>query len=176
MKTIIFLISLMLIPGISVYSKTNPVSSNKSENLDLEKFARQIYDLYQTDEVPAKKERLVSKKLMEIIGKTYTMKVTTSDSIVYNKKDDKTSVKSKEIYYSDNKKGYIGIFVIFEKQTDELLMTTSPDKEMSITGNVTDVIVMGYFKNDMFNKVYTPIKDFDDSGTTIQQIVIKVQM
>jgi hypothetical protein len=176
MKTLILLISFMLISSISTYSKTNPVPGSKSENLDLEKFAKQVYDLYQTDEVPAKKERLVSKKLMEIIGKSYTMKVTTSDSIAYNKKDDKTSIKSKEIYYSDNQKGYMGIFVIFEKQTDELLMTTSPDKEMSISGTVTDIIVTGYFKNDMFNKVYTPFKEFDDSGTIIQQIVIKVQM
>lgn len=166
----------MLISCISTYSKTNPVCSNKSENLDLEKFARQVYDLYQTDEVPAKKERLVSKKLMEIIGKVYTMKVTTSDSIVYHKKDDKTSIKSKEIYYSDNQKGYMGIFVVFEKQTDELLMTSSPNTEMTITGTVTDIIVTGYFKNDMFNKVNTPIKEFEDSGTTIQQIIIKVQM
>lgn len=165
-----------IISAFLVYSSQANNNSSYAAVLDLEKFVKQVYDIYQTDEVAAKKERLVNKKLSELIGQSYTMKVTTSDSIVYDKKEDKTSIKSQEIYYSDNMKGYMGIFVLFSKKSDELLMTTSPNKEMTITGTVTDVIVTGFFKNDMFNKVYTPLKEFDDSGTTIQQIVLKVEM
>ncbi|RPI15330.1 MAG: hypothetical protein EHM58_14305 [Ignavibacteriae bacterium] len=175
MKTITFIIIAFIMTG-AVQAGTGVKTLSPSAVLDLEKFARQVYDIYQTDEVAAKKERLVNKKLSELIGQTYTMKVTTTDSIRYDKKEDKTSIKSKEIYYSDNQKGYMGIFVIFEKKGDELLMTSSPDKDMTINGKVNDVIITGYFKNDMFNKVYTSLKDFDDSGTTIQQIILRVEI
>jgi hypothetical protein len=175
MKTIITLITVLILTGAS-FAGNDINFFSLSAVLDLEKFAKQVYDLYQTDEVAVKKERLVNKKLTEVIGQTYTMKVTTSDSIAYDKKANKTTIKSREIYYSDNQKGYMGIFVIFDKQGDDLLMSTSPDKEMNITGRVTDVVVTGYFKNDMYSKVFTPLKEFDDSGTTIQQIVLRVEM
>jgi hypothetical protein len=175
MKSILIIITGLFIT-YSIHASQGTVNFSHSAVLDLEKFVRQVYDLYQTDEVAAKKERLVNKKLSELIDQTYTMKVTTTDSIKYDKKEDRTSIKSQEIYYSDNKKGYMGLFVLFSKAGDELLMTSSPNKEMSITGKVTDIIVTGYFKNDMFNQVYTPLKEFDDSGTTIQQIILKVEI
>jgi hypothetical protein len=55
-------------------------------------------------------------------------------------------------------------------------MSTSPDKEMSISGTVTDVLVTGYIKNNLNEKAYTSIKEFDDKGTIIQQVIIKIQM
>ena len=151
-------------------------SLNISGSLDLDKFCRQIYDLYSTDEVQAKKEVLVYKKLNELIGTTQTVKFTASDSIVYDRKQDMSSIKSKEVYYADAKTGYFGIFIIASKKGDDLLMNTSPDKEMTITGTITDILVMGYIKNNKNEKTYTSLKDFDDKGTVIQQIILKIEM
>jgi len=151
--------------------------SNINSTLDLEKFAKDVYNLYQTEEVPAKKERLVYKKLNDLISETaYTMKITCSDSIAYDKKEDKSVIKSKEIYHADTELGYFGVFVIAEKKGDELLMNSSPDKEMTITGKITDIIVVSYRKGANFIKTRTPLKEFDDSGTIIQQVILKVQM
>lgn len=55
-------------------------------------------------------------------------------------------------------------------------MSTSPDKEISVSGTVSDVLVVGYIKDHLNNTAYTPIKDFDDKGTIIQQIIIKIDM
>ena len=55
-------------------------------------------------------------------------------------------------------------------------MSTSPDKDMTISGTITDVLVVGYIKNNLNGKAYTSLKDFDDKGTIIQQIIIKVDM
>lgn len=147
-----------------------------SGKLDLEAFVKQVYDIYQKDDIPLKKERLVYKKLNDLISQTYTMKITCSDSIAYDKKEDKTTIKSREVYYHDQKTGYFGVFVIVEKKGDDLLMTSSPDKEMTITGMITDLLVVHYKKGNDFINTYTPLKDFDDAGTVIQQIILKVQM
>jgi len=147
-----------------------------SGKLDLEAFVKQVYDIYQRDEVAVKKERLVHKKLNDLISQTYTMKITCSDSIAYDRKEDRTTIKSKEVYYHDQKTGYFGVFVIAEKKGDDLLMTSSPEKEMTITGRIDDVIVIHYKKGENFVRCYTPLKEFDDSGTVIQQIILKVTM
>jgi len=104
------------------------------------------------------------------------VKITTTDSITYDRKEDKTSLKSKEVFTSDNKTGYFGIFIIATQKGDALLMSTSPDKDMTISGTVSDILVVGYIKNNLNGKAYTSIKDFDDKGTIIQQIIIKVDM
>lgn len=104
------------------------------------------------------------------------MKITCSDSIVYDKKEDKTTIKSKEVYVADSKTGYFGIFVIAVQSGDALLMNSTPDKDISVTGKITDIFVISYIKNKVNNRCCTPLKDFDDSGTIIQQVVFKVQM
>lgn len=144
-------------------------------NINLEKFVKEVYDLYKTDEVPVKQERLVYKKITELMTGTQTMKITCSDSIAYDKKNDVTTIKAKEIYYADNMNGYFGIYVIYMKKSDELLMTTSPDMEITISGTVSDILVTLYRKGLDFFKCRTPIKEFDDSGTVIQQITLIVQ-
>jgi len=160
-----------------------PVSMNAGDRiklsgtLDLKKFAEDILEIYQSSEVPVKKERMVYKKLNELTtGASYTMKITCSDSIVYDKKEDKTTIKSKEIYTADAKTGYFGIFVIAQQSGDALLMSSTPDKDASITGKITEVIVISYIKNNVNNKSYTSLKDLDDSGAVIQQVILKVQM
>jgi len=55
-------------------------------------------------------------------------------------------------------------------------MSTSPDKDMTISGTVSDILVVGYIKNNLNGSAYTSLKDFDDKGTIIQQIIIKVDM
>jgi hypothetical protein len=144
--------------------------------LDLEGLCKKMYAIYDSDEVAAKKEVLAYKKLNELIGQTYTIKITTTDSISYDKKEDVSRLKSKEVYTSDAKTGYFGVFVIVSQKGDQLLMSTSPDKEMSITGTVKDVLVVGYIKNNTNQKAYTPIKEFDDKGTIIQQVILVVEM
>ncbi|MCC6865990.1 MAG: hypothetical protein IT280_07490 [Ignavibacteria bacterium] len=148
----------------------------KAGTIDLEKLCSEMYNIYDSDELPAKKEVLAYKKLNSLIGTSVSIKITTSDSITYDRKEDKTSLKSKEVYTSDNKTGYFGIFVIAVQKGDNLLMSTSPDKEMTVSGTVSDILVTGYIKNNLNNKSYTSIKDFDDKGTIIQQIIIKVDM
>jgi hypothetical protein len=144
--------------------------------LDIEKFCYAVYNLYKTDEVQPKKELLVYKKINELIGTTQTMNITCSDSITYDKKLDNSTVKSKEIYSSDATTGYFGVFVIAVKKGDDLLMNLTPDKETSITGKITDIIVIEYVKNNVDQKCYTPLKDFDDKGTIIQKVIFKVEV
>lgn len=147
-----------------------------SGGLDLEKLCDEMYKIYDSDELPAKKEVLAYKKLNSLIGTSISVKITTTDSITYDRKEDKTSLKSKEVFTSDNKTGYFGIFVIATQKGDALLMSTSPDKDMTISGTVSDILVVGYIKNNLNGKAYTSLKDFDDKGTIIQQIIIKVDM
>lgn len=147
-----------------------------SGSLDLEKLCDEMYKIYDSDELPAKKEVLAYKKLNSLIGTSISVKVTTTDSITYDRKEDKTSLKSKEVFTSDNKTGYFGIFIIATQKGDALLMSTSPDKDMTISGTVSDILVVGYIKNNLNGKAYTSLKDFDDKGTIIQQIIIKVDM
>lgn len=165
----------LFITPVFLFLNTGNMSYSKTvASIDLEKFVSAVYDLYQTDEVPAKQERLVYKKITETLSGSLTTRITCSDSIAYNKKEDMSTVKAKEIYYADNKNGYFGIHVIFHQKGDALLMNTSPDKEITISGTVTDIIVTLYRKGLDFFKCRTPIKDFDDSGTVIQQIILVV--
>lgn len=143
---------------------------------DLEGLCNQMYKIYDSDEVAAKKEVLAYKKLNELIGQQVTVKITTTDSITYDRKEDVSKIKSKEVYTSDAKTGYFGVFVLAVQKGDNLLMSTSPDKEMSVTGKITDVIVTGYIKNNVNNKAYTSLKDFDDKGTVIQQVILRIEM
>ncbi|MGA2669611.1 MAG: hypothetical protein ABSF32_11975, partial [Ignavibacteria bacterium] len=106
---------------------------------------------------------------------SYTMKITCSDSIAYDKKEDRTTIKSREVYHDDNKNGYFGIFVIVSKSGDDLLMSSTPDKEITISGVVTEILVLQYRKGMDYFKCRTSLKDFDDTGTIIQQILIRVQ-
>lgn len=143
-------------------------------SLDLENLCKSIYNIYASDEVSAKKEVLVYKKLNEMIGQSYTIKITTTDSINYDRKNDITSVKSEEVHWSDATTGYFGVIVLATQAGDKLLMTTSPGKEISITGKVSDIIITQYMKNNINQKAYTSLKEFDDKGTIIQQVVIKL--
>jgi hypothetical protein len=145
-------------------------------NLDLEGLCKKMYAIYDSEEVAAKKEVLAYKKLNELIGQTYTMKITTTDSISYDRKDDVSKLKSKEVYTSDAKTGYFGVFVLAVQKGDQLLMSTSPDKEMSVTGTIKDIIVVSYIKNNTNQKAYTSLKEFDDKGTIIQQVILIVEM
>ncbi|HEY3249611.1 MAG TPA: hypothetical protein VGK25_00700 [Ignavibacteria bacterium] len=145
-------------------------------SLDLENLCKSIYNIYASEEVQAKKEVLVYKKLNELIGQSYTIKITTTDSINYDRKTDMTSVKSEEVYWSDAKTGYFGAFVVATQAGDKLLMTTSPGKEMSVTGKISDILVTQYMKNNVNQKAYTSLKDFDDKGTVIQQVILKLEM
>lgn len=168
--TLVFILNLNITPYNS-----QTVYANPSGSIDLEKFVKQVYDLYQTDEVPVKKERMVYKKITETLSGSLTTKITCSDSIAYNKKEDITTIKSKEIYYADNMNGYFGIYIIFHQKGDALLMSTSPDKEITISGTAGEILVTLYRKGLDFFKCRTPIKEFDDSGTVIQQIILTVQ-
>lgn len=145
-------------------------------SLDLESLCKQMYKIYDSDEVAAKKEVLAYKKLNELFGQSVTVKITTTDSISYDRKEDKSMIKSKEVYTSDAKTGYFGVFVLATQKGDNLLLSTSPDKEMSISGVISDVIVVGYIKNNVNQKGYTSLKEFDDKGTVIQQIILKIDM
>lgn len=173
----IFIMFFLLQADLSLGQKGTENSSYKvtSSNLDLSKFVDQVYDLYQTDEVPAKKERLVNKKLSELLSNSFTMLITCSDSIAYDKKENKTTIKSREVYHADNKNGYFGVFVIVQKSGDDLLLNSSPDKEITISGTVTDMLVISYRKGMDWFKCRTPLNEFDDTGTIIQQIILKVQ-
>ena len=170
-----FLIFAILLTLLFPLYGTQTAYCNTSGNIDLEKFVREVYDLYQTEEVPVKQERLVYKKLTALLEGTQSMKITCSDSIAYDKKNDITTIKSREVYYADNKNGYFGVVVIFQQHSDALLMSTSPDKEITISGSVTDILVTLYRKGLDFFKCRTPIKEFDDSGTVIQQIILLMQ-
>jgi len=147
-----------------------------SGSIDLDKLCDEMYKIYDSDELPAKKEVLAYKKLNSLIGTSISVKITTTDSITYDRKEDKTNLKSKEVFTSDNKTGYFGIFILATQKGDALLMSTSPDKEMTISGTVSDILVVGYIKNNLNGSAYTSLKDFDDKGTIIQQIIIKVDM
>ena len=175
-KTILTIIFLTAMTAFNSNSGTISEPKKYSVALDLDNLCKQIYDLYSTEEVAAKKEVLVYKKLNELIGTSQTVKFITTDSIVYDRKSDLTSIKSKEIYYADNKTGYFGVFIIVSKKGDDLLMNSSPDKEMTATGKITDLIVVSYIKNNKNEKAYTSLKDFDDKGTVIQQIILKIEM
>lgn len=147
-----------------------------SGSFDLDKLCEEMYKIYDSDELPAKKENLAYKKLNGLIGTSVSVKITTTDSITYDRKEDVTNLKSKEVFTSDNKTGYFGVFVIATQKGDGLLMSTSPDKEMTISGKITDILVTGYIKNNLNGKAYTSLKDFDDKGTIIQQVIIKIEM
>jgi hypothetical protein len=166
MKYFIYSLVLVLVFSISSFAGS----------LDLEKLCEEMYKIYDSDELPAKKEVLAYKKLNSLIGTSVSVKITTTDSITYDRKEDKTNLKSKEVFTSDNKTGYFGVFIIATQKGDALLMSTSPDKEMTISGTVSDILIVGYIKNNLNGKAYTSIKDFDDKGTIIQQIIIKVDM
>ncbi len=150
------------------------IKAAHTQTFNTEKFCEEIVDLYKTEEVAAKKERLVYKKINELIGTSKTFKFICSDSIVYDKKEDKSVVKSRESFYADAKTGYFGIFFIVSKNTDELLMKTTPDKELSISGKIIDIVVIGFNKDGLNKKTYTPLKDFEDGGTIITQVIFKV--
>jgi hypothetical protein len=176
MKYSLYITIILFLFTTQTFSAAKIKTINPNATLDLKKFCEQVYDLYQLEDLPQKKERLVYKKLNELISETtHSMKITCSDSIVYNKKEDNTTVKSKEIYYADNKTGYFGIYVIFTKKGDDLLMNTSPDKEITVSGKITEMLVIQYSKNDLYTKCRTPLKDFDDAGTVIKQIILIVQ-
>ena len=163
--------SILLLVFVFLFS-----GSTYSGSFDLDKLCDEMYKIYDSDELPAKKEVLAYKKLNGLIGTNISVKITTTDSITYDRKEDKTTLKSKEVFTSDNKTGYFGVFVMATQKGDALLMSTSPDKDMTITGTITDVLVVGYIKNNLNGKAYTSLKDFDDKGTIIQQIIIKVDM
>lgn len=166
MKYIIFLLAAVIVLSANTFSNS----------LDLEKLCNEMYKIYDSDEIAAKKEVLAFKKLNSLIGTSVSVKITTTDSISYDRKEDKTSLKSKEVFTSDNRTGYFGIFVIATQKGDALLMSTSPDKDITVSGKISDVLVVGYIKNHLNNTAYTSIKDFDDKGTIIQQIIIKIDM
>ncbi len=163
---------------LSFIFSANLFSADKASiaGFDLEGLCKQMYNIYDTDEVAAKKEVLAYKKLNELIGQSVTVKITTTDSISFDRKLDVSQIKSKEVYTSDAKTGYFGVFVLATQKGDNLLMSTSPDKEMSVTGKITDVIITGYIKNNVNNKAYTSLKDFDDKGTVIQQVILRIEM
>lgn len=150
-------------------------NSNTSGNFDFDKFIKEIYNIYTSDEVHIKKERMAYKKLNDLFNQSYTFKITCSDSIAYDKKGDITTIKSKEIYYSDNKNGYFGIIVIAMQKGDELLMKSAPDTDISVSGTISDILVTLYTKGGLYPKCRTSLKDFDDAGTEIQQIILVVQ-
>ncbi len=147
-----------------------------SWGFDLDKLCDEMYKIYDSDELPAKKEVLAYKKLNGLIGTSVSVKITTTDSITYDRKEDVTSLKSKEVFTSDNKTGYFGVYVKASQKGDALLMSTSPDKDMTITGKIVDVLVVGYIKNNLNEKAYTSLKDFDDKGTTIHQVILIIEM
>ena len=176
MKAFFILLFASLISfSFNLKAGTNYSSTNISGNFDFDKFIKEIYNIYTSDEVHIKKERMAYKKLNELINQSYTFKITCSDSIAYDKKNDMTTVKSKEVYYSDNKNGYFGIIVIAMQKGDELLMKSAPDTEISVSGTISDILVTLYTKNGLYPKCRTSLKDFDDAGTEIQQIILVVQ-
>ena len=84
MRTKFLLFAIVLTLLFPLYG-TQTAYCNTSGNIDLEKFVREVYDLYQTEEVPVKQERLVYKKLTALLEGTQSMKITCSDSIAYDK-------------------------------------------------------------------------------------------
>jgi len=145
-------------------------------SLDLEKLCKSIYDIYASEEVAAKKEVLVYKKLNDMIGQTYSVKIIATDSVGYDRKTDMSHLKSTETYVSDAQTGYFGVFVLANQKGDNLLMTSTPGKEMSLTGKVTDILVTQYMKSNTNQKAYTSLKDFDDKGTVITQVILVVEI
>jgi hypothetical protein len=163
---------LVLISAVAVSLNSNVYSGS----LDLEKLCKSVYDIYASEEVAAKKEVLVYKKLNEMIGQTYSVKIIATDSVGYDRKTDMSHLKSTEIYKSDAQTGYFGVFVLANQKGDILLMTSTPGKEMSFTGRVTDILVTQYMKNNTNQKAYTSLKDFDDKGTIITQIILVIEI
>jgi len=145
-------------------------------SLDLEKLCKSIYDVYASEEVQAKKEVIVFKKLNDMIGQTYSVKIIATDSVYYDRKTDMSGIKSQEVYTSDAKTGYFGVFVKATEKGDRLLMSTTPGKEMSVTGKLTDIIVTQYVKNNVNNTAYTSLKDFEDKGTVITQVILVIEI
>ena len=145
-------------------------------SLDLEKLCKSIYDIYASEEVQAKKEVLVYKKLNEMIGQTYTVKIITTDSVYYDRKTDMSGIKSQEVYTSDAKTGYFGVFVKATQKGDNLLMSTTPGKEMTLSGTLTDILITQYMKNNVNQKAYTSLKDFEDKGTVITQVILVIEI
>jgi hypothetical protein len=176
MKTFFLLgIAILLFAGFNSKAKANYYPLNLSGNFDYDKLISDVYDIYKSDEVHVKKERMVYKKLNELINQSFTFKITCSDSISFDKKTNQTVIKSKEVYYRDNTNGYFGIFVIVRQSGDDLLMSSAPDKDISISGKISDILVLLYRnKAGLYPKCRTSLKDFDDSGTDIQQILIMV--
>jgi len=166
MKKLIYFIS-----ALFILSASN-VKMTAAGSLDLEKLCKSIYDVYASEEVQAKKEVIVYKKLNDMIGQTYSVKIIATDSVYYDRKTDMSGIKSTETYWSDAKTGYFGVFVKAIEKGDKLLMSSTPGKEMSITGKVTDIIVTQYMKNNVNQNSYTSLKDFDDKGTVISQVII----
>jgi hypothetical protein len=72
MKKLIFLTVIFFLIPIGIHS---------AGSLDLDKLCDQMYKIYDSDELPAKKEVLAYKKLNELIGQSVTVKITTTDSI-----------------------------------------------------------------------------------------------
>lgn len=175
-------IALIIISGIlfsaNIFSFDKASAGDKASAaaFDLESLCKQMYNIYAADEVAAKKEVLAYKKLNELIGQQVSVKITTTDSISYDRKEDVSKIKSKEVYTSDATTGYFGVFVLAVQKGDNLLMSSSPDKEMSVSGKIADVIVVGYMKNNMNQKTYTSLKEFDDKGTIIQQVILRIDM
>lgn len=176
MNKIVFTIIILLLPfNIKLKADNFSLPYNSSGNFDYDKVIHEIYDIYKSDEVHVKKERMVYKKLNELINQTFTFKITCSDSITYDKKADQTVIKSREEYYRDNANGYFGIFVIVRQNGDNMLMNSAPDKEISFSGKISDLLVLSYKnKAGLYPTCRTSLKDFDDSGTEIQQILLMV--
>lgn len=163
---------LVLISAVAVSFSSNVYSGS----LDLEKLCKSVYDIYASEEVAAKKEVLVYKKLNEMIGQTYSVKIIATDSVGYDRKTDMSHLKSTETYVSDAQTGYFGVFVQANQKGDNLLMTSTPGKEMSLTGRVTDILVTQYMKSNVNQKAFTSLKDFDDKGTIITQIILVIEI
>jgi hypothetical protein len=54
-------------------------------------------------------------------------------------------------------------------------MNSAPEKEISVSGTIRDLLVLSYRnKEGLYPKCHTPLKEFDDSGTEIQQILLMV--
>ena len=96
--------------------------------------------------------------------------------MLFRSKQDVSSLKSEEVYKSDAMTGYFGVFVRAVQKGDILLMTSTPGKEMSFTGKITDIIITQYMKNNVNQKAYTSLKEFDDKGTIITQVILVLEI
>ncbi len=176
MKTFIICLAAVLMSlSYNLKAESFAINPNPAGNFDFDKYIKEIYNIYTSDEVHIKKERMAYKKLNDLMNQSYTFKITCSDSIAYDKKGDMTTIKSKEIYFSDNRNGYFGIIVIVTQKGDELLMKSAPDQEISVSGTINDILVTLYTKGGLYPKCRTSLKDFDDTGAEVQQIILMVQ-